>query len=220
MNKKAILKELGRIGALVQNSHIVYTSGRHGSEYVNKDAIYPHIDLTAALCRELAAPFFDQNVEAVLAPALGGIILSQWTAHHIQAATAQPVLALYAEKSGEGFLLTRGYDKLIAGKRTLVVEDVVTTGGSIKAVVRLATASGAKLVGAAVLCNRGGIQAKAVGDVPKLHSLLELSLDSWAPDQCPLCAKDIPINTDFGKGREFLAKRIRPADLVANGGKP
>ena len=92
---------LARIGAVITGSHIVYTSGRHGTAYVNKDAIYPHTRETSRLCRAIAENFRGDAVEVVLGPAVGGTILSQWVAHHLSEITGREVLAVYADK-GEG----------------------------------------------------------------------------------------------------------------------
>lgn len=197
------------VGALVTDSHIVYTSGRHGKAYVNKDAVYPHADLTSACTLAMVQPFLSRQIEVALAPALGGIILSQWAAHHLTRLSGKEVLGVYAEKEGDGFLLRRGYDKLVLDKRVLVLEDVLTTGGSVKKAVETAKAAGAQVVGVAALCNRGGVTAEFLG-VPELRSFLEVTLDSWDEKDCPMCAAKIPINTDVGKGREFLSRKKSP----------
>ncbi len=188
-------------GAIIRNSHLVYTSGRHGSAYVNKDALYPRTEVIADLCARMASEFALDRIDVVLGPALGGIILAQWTAHALQEQTGKPVLALFAEKADtpEGFILKRGYENLIAGKRTILVEDILTTGGSVKKVVGLAQSMGAVVVGVAALCNRGGIQASDLG-TEKLVSLAEVALESWEASSCPLCAKGVPINKSLGKG--------------------
>lgn len=209
MTSAEILGTLAKVDALIQDSHIVYTSGRHGSHYVNKDALYPHTAMTSELCREMAERFKDAKVDVVLAPAVGGVILSQWVAHHLSALCGRDVLAVYAEKSpsGDGFVIKRGYDKLVAGKKILILEDVVTTGISVKRVVEVTRTIGGEVLGVAALCNRGGITAKDLGDVPRLTSLVEITLDSWEEKECPLCAKGVPINTNVGKGLEFLSRR-------------
>jgi len=206
MNRAEIDQALGKIQAFISNSHIVYTSGRHGSQYMNKDAIYPHTELTSQLCEEIAKRFEKSGVEVVLAPALGGIILSQWVAHHLTRLLKKEILGVYAEKSPEGdsFLLKRGYDQLVKGKKVLILEDVLTTGISVKRVVELTRACGGDIVGVGALCNRGGVTAKDLHDVPRLEALIEVKFDSWEAEACPLCAKKVPINTEVGKGREFL----------------
>ncbi len=209
MTEKEILSTLTNVSAVITNSHIVYTSGKHGSMYVNKDALYPHTKQTSELCRLFADHFSNDDVDVVIAPALGGIILSQWTAHHLSQLTGREVLGLYAEKieGTKDFVIKRGYDKLLAGKKVLILEDVLTTGGSVKKVVDLVRSMEGVIVGVGALCNRGGILAKDIGNVPKLFALVSIVLDSWAPEDCPLCKQGVPINTSVGKGREFLEKQ-------------
>ena len=209
MNEQKVLQVLGKVGAVIADSHIVYTSGKHGTAYVNKDAVYPHTAETSRLCRAIAERFADDKVEVVIAPAIGGVILSQWTAHHLSEMNGHEVFGVYAEKSegGDAFVIKRGYDKLIAGKNVLVVEDVLTTGGSAKKVIEATRAIGGNVIGLGVLCNRGGITPQDVADVPKLTSLVNVKLDAWDEATCPLCEQNVPVNTDVGKGRQFLARK-------------
>ena len=209
MNEQEILGMLGKVGAVITNSHVVYTSGKHGSAYVNKDAVYPYTAITSRLCRNIAKRFLDEQVEAVIAPAIGGVILAQWTAYRLYKFRMREVLALYAEKADDAFVIKRGYDKLIAGKRALVVEDVLTTGGSVKKVVDAARQAGALVVGVGALCNRGGLTAQTLG-VARLEALVSVKLDAWDAADCQLCARNVPINASVGKGREFLERQQRP----------
>lgn len=186
--------------AIITGSHIVYTSGKHGSAYVNKDAVYPNTARVAELCRHLADAARPHRPEVVCGPAMGGIILAQWTGHHLG------LPAIYAEKADGGMALRRGYDRLAAGKRVLVVEDILNTGGSIREAITAVRAAGGEVVATAALVNRGGVTAADVG-APALVALLNVALDAWDPDACPLCRDGVPINTDVGKGREFLARR-------------
>lgn len=209
MNEQQVLQVLGKVGAVITDSHIVYTSGKHGTAYVNKDAVYPHTAETSRLCKAIAERFADDNVQVVIAPAIGGVILSQWTAHHLTGMNGHEVLGVYAEKSesGDAFVIKRGYDKLIAGKNVLVVEDILTTGGSAKKVIEATRTIGGNVIGLGVLCNRGGITSQDLADVPKLTSLVNIKLDAWDEATCPLCKLNVPVNTNVGKGREFLARK-------------
>lgn len=209
MNEQEVLQVLGKVGAVIADSHIVYTSGKHGTAYVNKDAVYPHIKEISDLCRAIAQQFANDDVEVVIAPAIGGVILSQWTAHHLSEITGREVFGVYAEKAenGDAFIIKRGYDKIVAGKNVLVVEDVLTTGGSVKKVVEATRTLGGNIVGLGVLCNRGGITPEDVANPPKLFALVNVKFDAWDEAGCPFCAQNVPINTDVGKGREYLARK-------------
>jgi orotate phosphoribosyltransferase len=78
-----VVSMLKSVGAIITDSHIVYTSGKHGSVYVNKDALYPHTELASRVGKMFAEKNKKLDIDAVVAPALGGIILSQWTAYYL-----------------------------------------------------------------------------------------------------------------------------------------
>src|SRR3989339_1159783 len=146
---------LKKIGAVITDDHFVYTSGKHGSVYINKDALYPHTAETSEVCRTMAEMFKDKEVEAVVGPALGGIILSQWVAHHLSQMKGKEILAVYTEKNKEGIqTFTRGYEKLVNSKNVLLVEDAPTTGGSAKKVVEIVKNAGGKVVAVSVMVNK------------------------------------------------------------------
>ena len=218
------LSMLKRIGAIVTDGHFVFNSGRHGSVYVNKDAVSAHTKMTFKFCIEIASEFIRDSVEVVIAPATGGIALEQWVAYHLSGAMRYEVPGVYADKEkvslvtheevgtvlvpvGERFSIKRHYDKFIKGKRVLVVDDVLTTGKTARMVVEAVRELGGKVVGLGVLCNRGGVTTKDVGGIPRIRSLVELKLDTWEEIDCALCARGVPINTELGKGAEFLARR-------------
>lgn len=200
MTESEILDIFSSAGALITNTHVVYTSGKHGSMYVNKDALYPHTEIISTLCRQLAEYFSKEPIDVVVAPALGGIILSQWTAHHLSQIKGKEIFAIYAEKSADGFVIKRGYEKLLPKKNILILEDVLNTGGSVKKIVDLVQALGGHVMGVGALFNRGNIQPADIGNVPILFSLITKKMETWDPAHCPLCAKGVPINRSVGKG--------------------
>jgi len=213
MTRDQLLSTLSQVNAILSDSHIVYTSGRHGRAYINKDAIYPHTDLTSDLCRLIALHFANHAIDVVVAPALGGILLSQWVAHHLSQIQNKKILALYAEKTPEGgFELGRGYAALCTHKNVLILEDIVNTGGSLKKVIQSVRALPAQVIGAACICNRGQITCNELEYIPELFSLLEMNLQSWEAHQCPLCEQGVPVHTGVGKGKEFMRsqKRLLP----------
>ena len=211
MTETEIMQLFADAHAIVTGSHFVYNSGRHSSVYVNKDALYLHTDITRQLCEQMASHYDAEQVDVVVGPVMGGIILSQWVAVALNARrTSGETLAVYAEKedtaSGSRFEFRRGYDRYIQGKRILVVEDVLTTGGSARRVVELVRQHGGIVVGLSALCNRGDVQAQDVGDVP-LRTLITLPLDTYTEEECPFCQQGIPVNTALGKGKAFLARK-------------
>jgi len=210
MNDPAIMQLFSDAGAIIDNSHFVYSSGRHSSVYINKDALYLHTGIIARLCAEMARSYDADEIDVVVGPVLGGIVLSQWVTHALnERRTSGEVLAIYAEKEGDGpdktFVFHRGYDTYIVGKNILVVEDILTTGGSARQVIEAVRKQGGNVIGLSALCNRGSVQSVDVGNVP-LRQLITLTLETFTEDECPFCQQGVPINTQLGKGRAFLAR--------------
>ncbi len=214
MNDPKIMQMFTDIGAIISDSHFVYSSGRHSSVYINKDALYLHTKTISWLCQLMAQPYDANRVDVVVGPVLGGIVLSQWVAHHLNATRSSgETLAVYAEKSADSagfinkqFFFSRGYDKYIAGKNILVVEDVLTTGGSARQVIELVRQHGGNVIGLSALCNRGNVQSEEVGNVT-IQTLVIISLKTYTAEACPFCKQQLPINMELGKGRMFLAGR-------------
>lgn len=198
---------LESVGALYADDHFVYTSGKHGSFYINKDSLYPHSKVTSQVCKILAQKCLDVNlkIDTVVAPALGGIILSQWISYHLSDLSDHEIAGVYAEKDGAGgFIFTRGYDTFVTGKNVLVVEDLTNTGGSVKKVVDTVRDYDGKVVGVCIMVNRSPETVTSelfnaplvVGDV--------VSADAWAAEDCHLCQENVPINQNIGHGRKYV----------------
>jgi orotate phosphoribosyltransferase len=207
MDQNDVLNTLERHGALL-NGHFMLASGDHSNRFVNKDGIYPHTQDTEEIAGAMAEPFRAsvKRVDVVVGPEKGAIILGFLVARALtQALTdlTDEVLAVYAEKDkGGGFTLKRGFDRLVRGKRVLVAENVMTSGGSVAEVIAMLRTLGAEVAGVTAIVNRGGVTAEALG-VPKLHALANLDLPRWKPDACPLCQAGTPINTEVGRGKEL-----------------
>jgi orotate phosphoribosyltransferase len=209
MTEEEVLTELQRHNAVIRDTHVVYTSGRHGSTYINKDGLYPDVTTLAQLCGAMAAGFRDVSVDVTAGPAVGGVVLAHWTAHHLSS-ESHPVRAVYAERDPSGtFVFRRGYPEIIRARSVLVVEDVLTTGGSAHAVIEAVRLAGGNVVGLAAICDRGGIRLEDVGCPPRLVVLARVPLESWSERDCPLCAQGVPINVEVGKGREYLVSIAR-----------
>ena len=200
-----VISILKKVQAVLTDGHFVYTSGKHGSIYVNKDAVYPHTKETSQIGKLFAERFKNKNIDVVAAPALGGIILSQWTAYHLSKLQKKEVLGVYTEKTADNNqIFTRGYDKLVKDKNVLVIEDLTTTGGSVRKVVDTVKASGGKVVGIGVMINRDpkNVTNKVVGG--PFISLGILKAEAFDEKKCPLCKKGVPMNTNVGHGRKYL----------------
>ena len=196
---------LKKVGAVLSDGHFVGTSGLHFDAYVNKDFLYPHTKETSEVCKFIAEKYKDMNIEVVVGPALGGIILSQWTASHLSEISGKEVLGIYTEKSLDGGqMFTRGYDKYIKdGKRILIVEDIITTGGSILKTIEAVKNAGGNIVGACAMVNKNSNLDKNIFHVP-FNALAELFVETYEANVCPLCKNNVPINTNVGHGKKYL----------------
>lgn len=199
-----ILKETK---ALLTDDHFVYTSGMHGSVYINKDIMYIHTSIASEVGKMFAEKAKDLEIDVVAAPALGGIVLSQWTAFHLSEFKGKEILSVYTEKTAEkNQVFTRGYDKVVEGKNVLVVEDLVTTGGSVKKVVDSVQLAGGKVLSVGVMVDRSPSNSPANEESlgAPFFALGTLPVEIYEPDKCSLCERNEPINTSVGHGRKFL----------------
>lgn len=206
--EKKLLQILKRVGAIITDSHIVGTSGKHMSVYINKDALYPHTSDSAKVGKMFADKFKSKNIDVVVAPALGGIILSQWSAYYLSKLKKKEVLGIYTEKDEEkNQIFKRGYDKLVKGKHVLIIEDIANTGGSVKKVINSVRKAGGIISAVCVMVNRDTKlnTTKTMG--APFSSLAILKADAWEAKDCQLCKNNVPINTTVGHGKEFLASK-------------
>lgn len=199
---------LKKSGAVITDSHFVGTSGLHMPTYINKDGLYPHTADTSEVCKLFAEKVKDMDLDTVVGPALGGIILSTWTAYHLSQIKGKEVFGVYTEKTSEnGQQFTRGYEKFVKGKKVYIVEDLTTTGESAKKVVEAVKAAGGEVAAVSVMVNRSPktVTAEYFG-VPFLP-LDELDIPSYKDGVCPLCDAGIPINTTVGHGKKYLESK-------------
>lgn len=182
MKPERVLEMFKMAGALLEG-HFVYTSGRHGKYFIQAARVLQNPEYTEALCSSIATLFRKEDVELVVGPAVGGVILSYETARQLYCTAA------YTEKNQDGNMaLKRGF-KLTPGTRVLVVEDVITTGGSVQKTLDHLISRGANTVGVAVLVDRS--QGKANFQC-RFEALATLDLDSYPPDELPEELKAIP----------------------------
>lgn len=173
-----VARALEERGALLKG-HFKLTSGKHSDTYVEKARVFEDPPLVARLGTEIASWY--EGVEAVVSPAVGAIPLG------FAAALAAPARFLFAEREGGRFVLRRGF-RLREGERALVVEDVITTGGSASEVVELVRGSGAEGLGVAALVDR------SAGELPfSLRAAVRVEAEVWDPEACPLCSRAVPV---------------------------
>ena len=171
------VEELFRASGALLEGHFLLASGRHSARYVEKFRVLEQPRVTSKLCAEMARRFAGDDIECVIGPVTGGIILA------FEVARLLGCRAIYAERDDHGgFTLRRGF-QLKNGERVLVVEDIVTTGGSAQKVVETTRAHGGEVVGVALLCDRSG--GKLEIDAPRIEALLHLNVESYAPDEVP-----------------------------------
>jgi orotate phosphoribosyltransferase len=199
------LELLKKTGAILPNDHFVGTSGLHFDTYINKDALYPHTEETSEMGKLFAEKNKDIDIDIVAAPAMGGIILSTWTAYHLTQLKNKEVLGIYTEKDADkNQVFTRGYDAYVKDKNVLIVEDLTTTGGSVKKVVNTVRKAGGNVVQVCVMVNKDpeNVTSEMMG--APFSSLAVLKVDTYEAEDCPLCKKNIPINITVGHGKKFL----------------
>ena len=182
MQPGEVIERFRRTGALLEG-HFVLTSGLHSAQYLQCALVLQHPSEAGAFGRAIAERFAGQHVETVVAPAIGGIIIG-W-----EVARALGVRSIWTEREDGRMTLRRGFT-VRPGESVLVVEDVITTGGSTRETIESLRAAGALVVGAASIIDRSGGRAD-VG-VPRV-ALATLDVPALAPAACPQCAAGVPV---------------------------
>ena len=202
-------RELMERAGILLNGHFVYTSWKHGRQYLGKDRVFLNPVICSELCYGLAEAFTDMGIEIVVGAEKGGIIISQLVALHMSELIGLDVQAAFAEKDGDDLVFRRDYDLEIKGKNVLAVEDIINTGLTGGKLVTAVRQCGGHVVAVGALWNRGNSTRTTIGNVPQLTCLVSKPLDAWDESEIPPDLKKIPINTNVGKGREYLEKRGR-----------
>ena len=177
----------------IMDGHFLLTSGLHSPHYVEKFNVLQHPKYTEQLCKAMAEKFKDSNIETVVGPVTGGVILAHETGK------ALGTRAIFTERVDGKMTFRRGFS-LHEGERVLIVEDIVTTGGSIKEVIEVVKSYGAIPVAVSMLVDRSGGKAD-FGDVPAT-ALLHMNVETYKPEECPLCKNNIPITKRGSTGKK------------------
>lgn len=179
-------------GALIEG-HFKLTSGLHSPQYVNKFDLLSKPEYAAPLLEEMASRWRDKNVEMVVGPAVGGIILSYEVARHLN------TNGIFLERENGAMTMSRGFE-IKPNQQVLIVEDVVTTGGSVKEVCDVVNKAGGNVIGISLMVDRSGGKANFGIET---DSLLALDLETYIPDDCPLCHDGISLSMPGSTGKKL-----------------
>lgn len=183
-DRKALLAVLRETGALLQG-HFQLTSGRHSPEFLLMAQALQWPEHTSSLCQALASLYADEPVDVVVGPAVGGIIIAYEVARQFPGARA-----IFAEKDGEAMALRRGFG-IRKGERVLVVEDAVSTGGSVQKAIDALRPFEPRFVGVGALVDRSNGRVQFEG-MP-FRSVLTLDVPAYDAADCPLCRDGTPL---------------------------
>jgi orotate phosphoribosyltransferase len=206
---KDIEKRLEECGVYLKG-HFVLDSFLHADEYVEKANIYKDPILTDDLCWDIAQQILlhyhtcnNRQIEVVVGPAIGGIILSNRVACHLSDLYQVKVTSLFTEKDEEDKqVLKRGYLTDIPGRNVLVVDDVLTTGHQIREIIEEVKNNKGNVVGIGVIYDRRDSSSETLHLL--LIALLKRRMKIWKRAECPLCKEKVLIDEWVGRGMEFL----------------
>ena len=183
MDHNQIEAAFKKCGAFLRG-HFQLTSGLHSPGYLQCALVCQDPVLCARLCEELAKPFRGIRVDAVIGPAMGGIVLAY------ELARALGARGFFTERGEDGRMTLRRGFALNSGEKVVIAEDVMTTGGSAAELIEIANAAGAEVVGVAALVDRGG--AKRF-EGRRVAFALQVELPTYKPEECPLCKEGMPL---------------------------
>lgn len=182
MTREEALEIFKKSNALL-SGHFKLTSGRHSGQYMQCAQVLQYPEYAGQLCADLAKKFADTKIDVVVGPAMGGIIVSY------EVGRALGVKTIFTEREQGTMSLRRGF-VIDPGEKVLVVEDVVTTGGSVREVMDIVREKGGEVVGVGVLVDRSG--GKADFGV-RTEAALKIEIESYEPEECPICKQGLPL---------------------------
>ena len=182
MKLDEILQIFEKTNALLKG-HFKLSSGLHSAQYLQCALVLQHPEYAKKLCSELADRFKSEKPSVVVAPALGGVLVSY------EVASALGCRSIFTEREDGKMTIKRGFD-IKTSDRVLVVEDVITTGGSTKEVIDTAKQKGARIIGVGAIIDRS---CEKIDFGVKFECLAKLDIKTFKPEDCPLCKKAIPV---------------------------
>ncbi len=210
MSTKSIEEIIRECGA-IRKGHFVLAGLEHSDEYIEKAVLYQDPIIFDDLCFGLAqeayshfSSFTGTGIEVVVGPAPIGAVLAHRVAYHLGELSQEKVVPLFTEKDERGGqTFNRGFAKEAAGKNVLIVDDILTSGQTVRQIIRAVTLLNGRVIAVGVPCNRGGVKSADIDGYPLLV-LGEIEMKTWPQGLCPLCQKNVPIDRGIGKWREFL----------------
>lgn len=182
LTNERIIEILKEAGVLLEG-HFLLTSGRHSNKYLQCAKIFQNTKYSEELCADLAAKYANDNIDIVIGPAMGAVQMAYEVSRHLKTPN------FFAEREDGVMTLRRGF-KINEGQRVLIVEDVVTTGGSVKEVIEIVRALGGVVAGVGSIVDRTG--GKMDFGVP-FKAVISMEVQSWTADECPLCKEGIEV---------------------------
>ncbi len=182
MTKEEILEIFEKTDALL-NGHFLLTSGNHSNKYFQCAKVLQYPEYAEKLCGIISGYFKDYEIDAVIAPAIGGIVVGQEVARQLNKKS------IFAERVEGKLTLRRGFE-ISQGEKVLVCEDVVTTGGSVFEVIDIVKQNGGEVVGVGMIVDRSN--GKVDFGVPQI-STYQTEVIVYKPEDCPLCKEGIPV---------------------------
>ena len=184
MDQEDIMKKFEKSGAILKG-HFKLTSGVHSDTYIQCAQVMQYPEFIHSLCSQLGKKFRGNDIDVIIGPAMGAIIMS-----HVMAMVLGPwVRAIFTERENGKMILRRNFE-IKKGEKVLVVEDITTTGSSAREVIDIVKSKQAEVVGVGALIDRSG------GKVDfgiRYEKLLTIKMNTYEPDDCPLCKNKIPI---------------------------
>lgn len=185
---------------VILRGHFQLSSDRHSDTYIEKANLYKYPNRAYDMCFELAMMagsiydgFVTPMIQVVVGPVAGGIVLAVLTAYHLQEHYQEPVTSLFTEKDSQGkHVFNRGYAKELKGKNVLIVDDVITSVGTVRRLLECVRVLGGNVLGIAAMVIRKE-DLKEIAGVP-VHSLMTIPLPDWPAEDCYLCQDGVPLD--------------------------
>ena len=190
--------------------HFVYASGDHGGVYIDKKEIFKDSAQTSVLCEQVAEHFKNLDIDTVVGPESGGIIMANWVAMHSSRLKERMVDTVHLFKKGSFMKIKQGDERKMVGKKILLVDDIATTGGSLKKCAQVICETDGLIAGIGLLWLRGNkaMFSSLFEGIP-VFPLIGVRLHGWNEEDCLKtgpCSRGVPINIEYGHGAEFIKK--------------